>query len=93
MEKRRKTKVGQVVSDKMKKTVVIAVESAKHHPLYKKRIKKTIRYKVHDEDNKSHVGDIVKIVETRPLSKEKCWRVAEILTRGKVVEVKPEEIT
>lgn len=93
MEKKRKTKVGQVVSDKMTKTVVVAVESTKHHPLYKKSMKKTTRYKAHDEDNKSRVGDTVRIVETRPLSKDKHWRVAEILTKGKVVEVKPEEIT
>lgn len=92
MEKKRKTKIGHVVSDKMDKTVVVAVERPKRHPLYKKTIKITTKYKAHDEDNKCRTGDKVRIVETRPLSKDKRWRVAEIITRGEVVEVRPEEI-
>ena len=93
MEKRRKTKVGRVVSDKMDKTVVVAVETPKRHPLYKKTIRKMVRYKAHDENNECGVGDKVKIAETRPLSKQKRWRVAEIITKGKIVEVQPEEIS
>ena len=93
MEKKHKTRVGRVVSDKMDKTVVVAVETTRHHPLYKKTIKRTVKYKVHDENNECRLGDTVRIVETRPLSKYKRWRVAEITTKGKVVEVQPKEIT
>ena len=92
MEKNRKTRVGRVVSNKMDKTVVVAVEAFKHHPLYKKIIKRTVRYKAHDENNKCEMGDIVGIVETRPLSRQKRWRVAEIISKGEVVEVQPREI-
>ena len=93
MEKKRKTKLGRVVSNKMDKTVVIVVETSKRHPLYKKIIKRTVKYKAHDEKNECGIGDIVRVVETRPLSKEKRWRVAEIITKGEVVEIKPEEVT
>ena len=93
MEKKRKTRFGHVVSDRMDKTVVIAVETPKRHPLYKKTIKRTVKFKAHDENNECRLGDMVRIVETRPLSGHKQWRVAEIITRGKVVEVKPTEIT
>jgi small subunit ribosomal protein S17 len=93
VESKRKIRLGQVVSDRMDKTVVVAVESPKRHPLYKKTIKRVIKYKAHDEKNECRVGDKVKIVETRPLSREKRWRVAEIITRGEVVEISPEEIT
>lgn len=79
----RKVKVGKVVSDKMDKTVVIAIERLVQHPLYKKSIKKTVRFKAHDENNDSHTGDIVSIMETRPLSKDKRWRVVEVLERVK----------
>jgi small subunit ribosomal protein S17 len=79
----RKTKVGKVVSDKMQKTVVVAVERLVRHPLYNKPVKQTTRFKAHDENNESHVGDMVKIMETRPLSKDKCWRVVEILEKAK----------
>ena len=79
----RKVKTGKVVSDKMDKTVVIAIERLVQHPLYKKSIKKTIRFKAHDENNDSHTGDIVSIMETRPLSKDKRWRVVEVLERAK----------
>jgi len=77
----------------MDKTVVVAVETPKRHPLYKKTIKRAVKFKAHDENNKCHQGDIVKIIETRPLSKQKRWRVAEIITKGEVVTVQPKEIT
>jgi len=92
MEKKRKTRFGRVVSNKMDKTVVVTVETLRHHPLYKKTIKRAVRYKAHDEKNECGPGDIVKIVETRPLSREKRWRVAEIITKGEVVEIQPKEI-
>ena len=79
----RKVKIGKVVSDKMDKTVVIAIERLVQHPLYKKSIKKTVRLKAHDENNDSHTGDIVSIMETRPLSKDKRWRVVEVIERVK----------
>jgi small subunit ribosomal protein S17 len=88
----KKSKVGQVLSNKMDKTLVVLVESYRNHPLYKKAIKNVVRYKVHDEKNECGIGDTVRIVETRPLSKEKRWRVAEIVTRAAAIEVKPEEI-
>ena len=93
MDKKRKTKVGRVVSNKMDKTAVVAVETLKRHPLYKKTIRRVVKYKAHDENNECGLGDAVRIVETRPLSKQKRWRVAEIITKGEVVEVQPEEIT
>jgi len=92
MEKKRKTKVGRVVSNKMDKTVVVAVETLRHHPLYKKTIKRAVKFKAHDENNECGAGDIVRIIETRPLSRYKRWRVAEIITKGKVIEVQPKEI-
>ena len=93
MDKKRKTRTGRVVSDKMDKTVVVAVETQARHPLYKKIIKKQVKYKAHDEKKECRAGDVVRIVETRPLSREKRWRVAEIIVKGEVVEVQPEEIT
>ena len=78
---KRKVRTGQVVSDKMDKTVVVAVETYRPHPLYKKNIRKVKRYKVHDENNTCQIGDKVRIIETRPLSKEKSWRVAEVISR------------
>ncbi len=93
MESKRKTRFGRVVSDRMDKTVVIAVDTPKRHPLYKKIIRRTVKYKAHDEKNECRLGDMVRIVETRPLSRWKRWRVAEILTREEVVEVQPKEIT
>ena len=86
---KRKVREGLVVSDKMDKTVVVAVETRKVHPLYKKAIRVTKKYKAHDENNACKPGDKVKIVETRPLSKEKRWRVAEILSTKEMVETKP----
>ncbi|WP_052661808.1 30S ribosomal protein S17 [Anaerocellum danielii] len=79
----RKTRVGVVVSDKMDKTVVVAVERLVQHPLYKKTIKRTTKFKAHDENNECRIGDKVLIMETRPLSKEKRWRVVQILERAK----------
>lgn len=82
METKRKTKIGRVVSDSMEKTVVVAVDSRKRHPLYSKMYKRTLKYKTHDEKGECRVGDVVRIVETRPLSREKRWRVAEVVTKG-----------
>ena len=81
MEERnlRKTRTGKVVSDKMDKTIVVAVQDNVKHPLYGKIVKKTYKLKAHDENNECQIGDTVKIVETRPLSKDKCWRLVEIL--------------
>ncbi|MDR0992214.1 MAG: 30S ribosomal protein S17 [Ruminococcus sp.] len=79
----RKTRVGRVVSDKMDKTVVVAIEDNVAHPLYKKIIKKTIRLKAHDENNECKTGDRIKIMETRPLSKDKRWRLVEIIEKAK----------
>ena len=87
-----KSKIGRVSSNKMDKTLVVLVESHRNHPLYKKTIKKIKRYKVHDEKNECKIGDTVKIVETRPLSKEKRWRVAEIIIKAAAIEIKPGEI-
>ena len=78
----RKTRVGKVVSDKMDKTVVVAIEDNVKHPLYKKIIKNTIKLKAHDENNICGVGDRVLIMETRPLSKDKRWRVVEIVEKA-----------
>jgi small subunit ribosomal protein S17 len=77
-----KTRVGVVVSDKMNKTRVIVVERAFRHPRYERVVKRTTRFKAHDEQNEAHVGDRVLIVETRPLSKDKRWRIKEILGRA-----------
>ncbi|MGL4607953.1 MAG: 30S ribosomal protein S17 [Eubacteriaceae bacterium] len=84
MEERgyRKTRIGKVVSDKMDKTVVVAVESFVKHPLYSKRVKNTVKFKAHDEQNECNIGDTVKIMETRPLSKDKRWRLVEIVEKA-----------
>lgn len=74
-----KTKIGRVVSDKMEKTIVVAVESLVEHPLYKKRVRRTKRFQAHDENNEAHIGDTVSIAETKPISKNKTWRLREIL--------------
>jgi small subunit ribosomal protein S17 len=79
----RKTRVGVVVSDKMDKTVVVAVERMVKHPFYKKYIKQTSKFKAHDEQNSCDIGDKVKIMETRPLSKSKRWRIVEIVEKVK----------
>ncbi len=79
----RKTRVGTVVSDKMDKTIVVAIRDNVKHPLYKKIIKRTVRFKAHDEKNEAAVGDKVLIMETRPLSKDKRWRLVEIIEKAK----------
>lgn len=79
----RKVRVGKVVSDKMDKTIVVIVEDRVAHPLYKKIIKKTYRLKAHDENNECGIGDKVKVMETRPLSKDKRWRLVEIVEKAK----------
>jgi len=80
---RRKTRVGKVISDKMDKTIVVAVEDRVPHPLYKKIIKRTYKLKAHDEDNSCGIGDRVRVMETRPLSKDKRWRLVEIIEKAK----------
>ena len=79
----RKTRVGIVVSDKMDKTIVVAIRDNVKHPLYKKIVKRTVRFKAHDEKNEAAVGDKVLIMETRPLSKDKNWRLVEIIEKAK----------
>ena len=79
----RKTRVGQVVSDKMDKTIVVAIEDSVQHKLYKKIVKRTYKLKAHDENNECGIGDIVRVMETRPLSKDKRWRVVEIIEKAK----------
>ncbi len=84
--------MGVVISDKMQKTLVVAVESRKRHPLYNKTMRRTTRYKVHDGNELGKIGDVVRIVESRPFSREKRWRLAEIVTRHEVAEIAPREI-
>ena len=79
----RKTRIGQVVSDKMDKTIVVAIEDSVQHKLYKKIVKRTYKLKAHDENNTCGIGDTVKVMETRPLSKDKRWRVVEIVEKAK----------
>ena len=85
MEERnlRKTRVGKVVSNKMDKTIVVAIEDHVRHPLYGKIVKKTYKLKAHDEENPCGIGDTVRVMETRPLSKDKRWRLVEIIERAK----------
>ncbi|MDF9407550.1 MAG: 30S ribosomal protein S17 [Pelotomaculum sp. PtaB.Bin013] len=87
MEERgmRKVLTGRVVSDKMEKTVVVAVETLVKHPMYQRIIRRTRKFKAHDEENSCRIGDKVKVMETRPLSKEKRWRVVEILERAEQI--------
>ena len=79
----RKTRLGQVVSDKMDKTIVVAIEDSVQHPLYKKIMKRTYKLKAHDENNECGVGDTVEVMETRPLSKDKRWRLVRIIEKAK----------
>jgi small subunit ribosomal protein S17 len=88
----RKNRTGVVVSDKMNKTVVVAVESRRPHPLYRRVIRRTTKFKAHDEENSCKLGDTVRIEETRPLSKDKRWRVVEIVSRHEVPEISPTAI-
>ncbi|MCX8010805.1 MAG: 30S ribosomal protein S17 [Ignavibacteria bacterium] len=85
MEKRklRKVRIGKVISNKMDKSIVVAIERRVAHPIYKKYYKKTTKLMAHDEKNECHVGDTVKIMETRPLSKNKCWRLVSIIEKVK----------
>ena len=78
----RKTRIGRVVSDKMDKTIVVAIETSVKHPLYGKIVKRTYKLKAHDENNECQIGDKVKVMETRPLSKEKRWRLVEIVEKA-----------
>lgn len=79
----RKTRIGQVVSDKMDKTIVVAIEDSVQHPLYKKILKRTYKLKAHDEKNECGIGDTVEVMETRPLSKDKRWRLVRIIEKAK----------
>ncbi|MCD7823491.1 MAG: 30S ribosomal protein S17 [Oscillospiraceae bacterium] len=81
--KLRKTRVGKVVSNKMDKTIVVAIEDNVRHPLYGKIIKRTVKFKAHDEENVAHIGDRVEIMETRPLSKDKRWRLVRVVEQAK----------
>ena len=90
---RRRVRVGRVVSDSMDKTVVVAVEWKRPHPLYKKPVRRRSRLKAHDADNSCRFGDVVQIIESRPLSKTKKWRVKQILSSVETAEIQPEEIT
>ena len=83
MRNERKVREGIVVSDKMEKTIVVAIETMVLHPIYKKRVKKTVKFKTHDENNVAQTGDKVRIMETRPLSKDKNWRLVEVLEKTK----------
>ncbi len=83
-DKKRKIKQGLVVSDKMDKTVVVAVQSYRSHPLYRKKVKRIKRFKAHDESNSCRVGDTVRIIEIRPLSREKRWRIEEIVAKSEM---------
>jgi len=92
MDKKRKSRLGRVASNKMDTTAVVAVEARRHHPIYKKTVRTVTRYKAHDETNECQPGDTVRLEETRPLSKEKRWRVAEIVIKAEQLEVKPVEL-
>jgi small subunit ribosomal protein S17 len=87
-----KLQTGIVVSNKMDKTVVVRIDRSKRHRLYGKTLRVTQRYKAHDENNECRLGDIVKIAETRPLSREKRWRVVEVVQKGDVAEIAPKEV-
>ncbi|MBR0163556.1 MAG: 30S ribosomal protein S17 [Lachnospiraceae bacterium] len=79
----RKTRIGKVTSDKMDKTIVVSIEDHVKHPLYKKIVKKTYKLKAHDEKNECHIGDTVKVMETRPISRDKRWRLVSVIERAK----------
>ena len=87
MAGKRRTKVGRVISDKMDKTVVVSVERLRRHPIYKRVVRLSSKFKAHDEENTAHVGDTVLIEESRPISREKRWRVIEIVARGTGEEI------
>ena len=89
---RRKARVGRVISDKMDKSVVVLVEWRRTHPLYRKSMRRRSRLVAHDADNSSRTGDLIRIIESRPISKTKRWRVAEIISRQEIAEIQPDEI-
>ena len=93
MEEKRKTRIGKVIGDKMNKTVIVAVNTPWRHPVYNKTVRRIVKYYVHDEKKESKTGDTVRIIETRPLSKLKRWRIAEVVTKVEVAVIKPSEIT
>ena len=93
MEEKRKTRIGKVIGDKMNKTVIVAVNTPWRHPVYNKTVRRIIKYYVHDEKKESKTGDTVRIIETRPISKLKRWRIAEVITKVEVAVIKPSEIT
>ncbi len=93
MEEKRKTRIGKVIGDKMNKTVIVAVNTPWRHPVYNKTVRRVVKYYVHDEKKESKTGDTVRIIETRPISKLKRWRVAEVITKAEVADIKPSEIT
>jgi len=92
MEKNRKSRIAKVTSNKMNKTVVVRVENLRRHPLYHKVVRHSSSFKAHDEENKCNVGHIVRIVETRPLSKDKNWRVVEIIQKADIVGVLKDDL-
>ncbi len=91
-QKQLKTLVGKVVSHKMDKTAMVSIERVSHHPLYHKTLRRLVKYQAHDEKNEAGLGDTVRLIAVRPLSKEKRWKIVEIIAKGEVVEVKPQEI-
>jgi small subunit ribosomal protein S17 len=92
MDKNRKVRIGKVTSNKMEKTVVVQVETLRRHPLYHKVVRRSSSFKAHDENNACNLGDVVKIVETKPLSKDKNWRLVEIIRKADVVGPLKEEV-
>jgi small subunit ribosomal protein S17 len=93
MDVKRKTRTGRVISDKMEKTVIVAVDTPWRHPIYKKAVRRIVKYYAHDEKKQAKTGDLVLLEETRPLSKTKRWRIAKVIITGEVAEIKPQEIT
>jgi small subunit ribosomal protein S17 len=93
MEEKRKTRVGKVVGDKMDKTVIVAVNTPWRHPIYNKTVRRIVKYYAHDEKKLSKTGDTVMIIETRPVSKLKRWRIQEVMIKAEVADIKPSEIT
>jgi small subunit ribosomal protein S17 len=93
MEKNRKIRIGKVTSNKMKKTVVVQVETLRRHPLYHKVVRYSSRFKAHDETNACNIGDTVKIAETRPMSKDKRWTIVEIIQKADIAVLPKEDMT
>jgi small subunit ribosomal protein S17 len=93
MEEKRKTRMGKVIGDKMNKTVIVAVNTPWRHPIYNKTVRRVVKYYVHDEKKLSKTGDTVMIVETRPISKLKRWRIQQVMIKAQVADIKPSEIT